>query len=62
MTPDKAIEFLSGLKYGNRALTDIRQEHDRNLDEICLLLNGYIKRPERVVIDIDCPSGICPTR
>lgn len=58
----EAIEFLASLKYGDRALTDSRQEHDRKLDEICLLLNGQIKRPDRGIVNMDCPSGVCPVR
>ena len=62
MNINKMIEFLSSIKYNERALTDIRQEHDRKLDEICLYLNSQVKRPGRVVEDTDCPSGVCPTR
>ncbi len=62
MNEIKAIEFLLSLKYGDRALTDIREEHDRKIDEICLLLNSHIKRPERVIEDADCPNGVCPPR
>ena len=53
------IEFLSSIKYGDRALTELRQEHDRKLDEICLYLNSQVKRPTREVLDPDCPSGVC---
>jgi hypothetical protein len=53
------IEFLSSIKYRERALTELRQEHDRKLDEICLFLNSQVKRPTREVINPDCPSGIC---
>ena len=53
------IEFLSSIKYGERALTELRQEHDKNLDEICLYLNSQVKRPTREVLDPDCPSGVC---
>jgi len=55
------ILFLSSLKYGERALTDFRMEHDKNIDEICFYLNEHIERPPRVVADIDCPSGVCGT-
>jgi hypothetical protein len=61
MDETKAIEFLSSLKYGDRALTEARIEHDKTIDEICLLLNGYVKKPERVVEDVDCPNGVCGT-
>lgn len=62
MSPNKAIEFLSSLKYGERALTDLRQEHDQRLDEICLILNSMIPKKPRKVDDPDCPNGVCPPR
>jgi hypothetical protein len=61
MSPNKAIEFLSSLKYGDRALTDARKDHDIKLDEICLLLNSYIQKKPRE-IDPDCANGACPPR
>ena len=59
MKIQEMIEFLSKMKYGDRALTELRQEHDRKLDEICLFLNSQVKRPTREVLDQDCPSGVC---
>ena len=59
MKIQEMIEFLSSIKYGDRALTELRQEYDRKLDEICLFLNSQVKRPTREVLNPDCPSGIC---
>lgn len=57
------IEFLSSLKYNDRALTDIRKKHDQKIDEICLFLNDVTpKKPRGIIDDPDCPNGVCPTR
>lgn len=61
MDETKAIEFLNSLKYGERAWTEERIEHDKKIDQVCLLLNSYVKRPPRTVIDADCPGGVCGT-
>lgn len=55
------IEFLSSIKYGERALTELRMEHDRKLDEVCMYLNEQIERPPRIIADADCPGGVCGT-
>ena len=61
MSISEMISFLSSLKYGDRALTEIRIEHDRRLDEICLYLHEQVTRPPRGEVDSDCPSGVCGT-
>ena len=62
MSISEMISFLSSLKYGDRALTELRIEHDRRLDAICLYLHEQVARPERIVHDYDCPGGVCPVR
>jgi hypothetical protein len=62
MSISEMISFLSSLKYGDRALTDIRIEHDRRLDAICLYLHEQVARPPRGEVDSDCAGGACPVR
>ena len=56
-----AIKFLNSSKYDNKAWVEERIELDKKIDQICLLLNSYVKRPPRTVLDADCPGGVCGT-
>lgn len=64
MTYTQAIEWLKSRKYDDDMIlgSKRRMKHNDDIDGIIMLLSLHIEKPDRVIEDCDCPSGVCPVR